>query len=153
MSVLIVVRYLQWDESDPTKLSVDLFENAETTGEACKTFATFLRRMSSQTMGSIEWLYRLPTILRNSGCEVIDEQHVAPRKELQRAWCDNLLTVWLGMISVVPETPIPMPKAEGLPEVMSRQTFADLFQKGVVECSKGAWMKMDGIVIVARKQE
>lgn len=146
-------RYLQWDESDPAKLSVDLLENAQTDGQACKTFATFLRLMSIQTMVSSEWLYQLPTTLRNNGCEIIDEQHVAPRKELQRAWCDNLLTVWMGLISQVPETPIPMPKMEGLPEKMSKQTFADLFQRAVVECSKGAWMKMDAIVIVARKPE
>lgn len=53
----------------------------------------------------------------------------------------------------VPETPAPLPPGMGLPEALSKATFAELVQKSAEETSKGARLSMPFHSVLARKKE
>ncbi len=53
---------------------------------------------------------------------------------------------------MLPETPMPLPPGMGLPESLSRRSFAEMLQKAVEETSKGASLAMPYHVTVARKK-
>ena len=98
-----------------------------------------------------DWLRDLPTTLTDQGCEVVARDVYQPSKELARAWSDNLLLVWQGVISMLPKAPVPLPAGMGFLETISRKGYAELLAKAVEECSKGATMNMVQNVFVARK--
>jgi hypothetical protein len=102
--------------------------------------------------GRGEWIYQLPDILEASGCRVLDGQTVSPCRELQRAWNDDWLAMWMSLIPLLPETvPTEMSPQSERSGVMARAEFAKLFREAVEECKEGVWLHMQQVVYVARK--
>ena len=98
-----------------------------------------------------DWIYNLPATLEDRGCEMLAHEEIQPMPVLARAWTDNMLLVWRDLIPMVPEAPIPLPAGMGLPDTISRQSFAELFAKAVEETSRGAALGMTYHVFLARK--
>lgn len=111
----------------------------------------FHRSQQAAAYMSPDWLYSLPKTLRSKGCEVLTEQWLPAKGELQRAWCDNFLTVWHGVIAKLPETEFPVPAIEGLQEKMSRALFYEVLQKAAAECAQGVFINCDFCTFVCRK--
>lgn len=107
--------------------------------------------MTSRAKLHPDWVYRLPSTIAERGCKILAEEKVTPKQELQRAWCDNMLTTFMSAIPFYPEEPVPLPEIEGLPETISRESYIELFKKSREECSQGAWINAQQVVIVARK--
>jgi hypothetical protein len=98
-----------------------------------------------------EWLHNLVSTFSSRGCEVLADDEVPALPELGRAWSDNNLTVWMGVVGMMPEAEIPLPPLPGLPGSISKKGYADLVMRAAEESMKGAWVAMDQRVVVARK--
>ena len=143
--------YLQWDESDASTISCRA-PSPDVKAEAAETIVK-IQHMFSQGQAKLlpDWLHNLDKTLEESGCEVVAHDEFKPLDVLARAWTDNMLLVWRDMISLIPEAAVPLPPGMGLPETLSRESFAELFGKAVDECSKGVKVDMVSHVFVARK--
>lgn len=143
--------YLQWDEGDASTLSCEV-PSSEVKAPATETIVK-IQSMFSRNQGQLhpDWLYDLPKTLEQSGCEMVAHDVYKPPNELIRAWNDNMLLVWREMIPMMPEAPVPLPPGMGLPESLSRESFAELFKQTTDECSKGAKVQMVFHVFVAKK--
>lgn len=143
--------YLQWDESDASTLSCTT-PSSEVKAEAVETIVK-IQNMLSRTSSQLhpDWLHNLPQTLEASGCEMVAHEEYKPADELVRAWNDNILLVWRDLIPMMPETAMPLPPSMGLPETLSRQSFAELFKQATGECANGAKLGMMYHVLVAKK--
>ena len=142
--------YLQWDESDASALHVQVPQaslKADATIQLVKIQALF----SAQNKLYPNWLHDLGSTLQAAECEVIAHDEFEPRHDLSRAWNDNMLLVWTGVTSLVPEIEIPLPPGMGLPQTISRDSYARLLAEAVNETSKGAFIGMPYHVFVVRK--
>jgi hypothetical protein len=106
-----------------------------------------------QTHLLVNWLHDLPSTLEKHGLATLAYETHDPKPELARAWADNMLTVWLGMIPRIPEADTPLPPGMGLPESFSRQKFASWVQEAAEEAKNGVKADMKVIVTVARRSE
>ncbi|KAF2168286.1 hypothetical protein M409DRAFT_21724 [Zasmidium cellare ATCC 36951] len=90
--------YIQWDEGDSSATRADVPSNNPKLQSVATTALVHFFHRSQQAAAhmSPEWLYTLPKTLQSRGCEVLIEQWLPAKGELQRAWCDNFLTVWHG---------------------------------------------------------
>ena len=98
-----------------------------------------------------DWIHNMPSTLEDRGCEMIDHKEVPPLDVLARAWTDNMLLVWRGLVYMMPETPVPLPPGMGLPETLSRESFAEMLRRAIEETKEGAALGMDYHVFLARK--
>ena len=142
--------YLQWDETDASTLACQT-PSPEIVAPATETLVRLQSIFSAQNKLSADWLHDLPAMLEGHGCEIVANESVKPCNELSRAWSDNMLMVWHGVVSMLPESPIPLPPGMGLPETVSRKSYAELLARSTEETSKGAAMGMMYHVLVARK--
>lgn len=143
--------YLQWDESDASTISCQV-SSPDTKAEGAETIVK-IQDMLSRAQSKLlpDWLRDLPKTLESHECENIAHEEFQPANELARAWTDNILLVWRDLIPMMPEKAMPLPPGMGLPESLSRDSYAELFAKAVDECSKGAKLGMVYHVFVARK--
>ena len=144
--------FLQWDESDASTIQCQV-PNPEVKADAARTLVT-LQQVFSRGQSRLvpDWIHNLPSTLEGRKCEMVANEEFQPRPELARAWTDNMLLVWRGLIPMIPEASVPLPPGMGSPESISRQSYAELLQKAVEETSKGAAINMIYHVFVARKK-
>lgn len=143
--------FLQWDESDASSLLC--YTPGETVkADACKQIIA-LQDLSSRMFTNMtpEWLHKLPTTLRERGCEIVAHDEFEPDRRLARAWTDNMLLVWREMVALIPEQETPLPPGMGLPEKLSRASFAALLKEAIGETQQGVMLGMKYHVHVARK--
>ncbi len=152
VKMLKPVGYLQWDESDASTLACRV-PGLEVKADATHTLVKLQTILSAQSKLSPKWLHDIPHTLHASGCELIEDESFEPKRELAKAWTDNLLLVWRGIIPMIPEADFPLPPGMGLPEKMSRKAYAALFAKAVEETSNGVALGMVYHVFVAKKRQ
>ncbi|KAK4504779.1 hypothetical protein PRZ48_002741 [Zasmidium cellare] len=111
----------------------------------------FHKSQSANAHLSSDWLYSLPTTMKSRGCEVLTQQWTPAKKQLQRAWCDNYLTVWQGVMAKLPEEEFPIPPIQGLQEKMTRGLFFKVLQKAAAECAQGVFINCELCTFVCRK--
>ncbi|KAK3679928.1 hypothetical protein LTR78_000305 [Recurvomyces mirabilis] len=142
--------YLQWAENDFHTLAVHTIQGGK--AEALETIVNIQKFFAvHQTKMSSDWLLNLPRTLEQRRCKVLVEEHIKPFPSLARAWSDNNLSVFLGVISLLPEQEIPLPSVPGLPKTLSRKILAELVMQGAKEASSGAWVSMEQRVVVVQK--
>ena len=143
--------YLQWDENDAVNMKCNLPDSSveAPSAETLVRLMSFVSKYQSKLLN--DWLLNMPETLRERGCEIVAHEVTEAKKELARATTDNYLLVWKDVIRMVPETAMPLPPGMGLPESLSRKTFAELLQKCVEETGKGASLVMPFHVCVAQK--
>ena len=143
--------FLQWDESDGSAAKCQV-PSPDVQAEATQTIVK-LQRMFTRGQSKLhpDWIFNMPATLQDRGCEMVAKEEYEPSKELARAWTDNMLLVWRGLIPMMPEQAMPLPPGMGLPESISRNSYAELFGKAVEETSKGAAINMKYYVFVAKK--
>jgi len=141
--------YLQWDEQYKLEARTP---SADVSVEATKSIVT-LQAFFSAHMNQLhyDWLDNLPATLTSQGLDVVAHDRNQACPELGRAWSDNMLTVWRGIVNFLPEQDIPLPPGMGLPEKVSRGSFAELISRSAAESTKGATAVMEQDVVVARK--
>ncbi len=170
--------YLQWDENDPANQEYHVPEKGMEAPGA-RALTTLMRVMTKAHSRILpDWLYGLAQTLREKGCDVLVEGKMEAKRELAKAWTENYLLVFKGMccrlvlflclckdhwtsltllisdlIPTMPETPAPLPPGMGLPESLSRQSFAELVKQTIDEAAKGVSLDSPYYVTVARKSE
>lgn len=143
--------FLQWDESDASTLSCQV-PGPDVKAEAADTIVKIQNLFSrGQSKLHPDWLHNLPETLKGSSCEMIAHEEFQPLNELARAWNDNILLVWRDLIPMMPEAAVPLPPGMGLPETLSRESYAELFAQAVDDCAKAAKLGMVYHVFVAKK--
>ena len=147
--------YVQWDEQDASTLQCTVPADSDLAAPSTKAMVEFFGITAEMGKLSPKWLHELPKKLEAEECEVLVEEHVAANPLLHRAWCDNMLTVWWSVAPRIPEHgfPLPAPAGSGLPSAMDRKTYLELWEESVEECRQGAFISMEQVVIVARKQD
>jgi hypothetical protein len=143
--------HLQWDESDASSLNCQV-PCPDVTAEAAETIVKIQNLFSrGQSKLHPDWLHNLPETLKGNDCEIIAHEEFQPLNQLARAWNDNILLVWRDLIPMMPEMAVPLPPGMGLPETLSRESYAELFAQAVDECGKGVKLGMVYHVFVAKK--
>lgn len=143
--------YLQWDEQDSSTLDGRTVSESNGGESSIKSLVAVQKALHADHGMLWDWLHDLPSTLKKAKCEIMVSDVFNPSPELSRAWADNLLTVCMGVIDRMPERDIPLPKASDLPGSISRKSYAELVQEAAVESTKGAWMAMNQVLIVAKK--
>ncbi|KAI6823602.1 hypothetical protein KC340_g5022 [Hortaea werneckii] len=143
--------YLQWDEQDSSTLKCRVVSESTDTKSSMKTLVAVQKALHAGHGMLWDWFHDLPPTLEKANCEIMVSDVFNPSPELSRAWADNLLTVCMGVIDRIPERDMLLPKVSDLPQSISRKSYAELVQKAAVESTKGAWMGMNQVVIVAKK--
>lgn len=143
--------YLQWDEQDSSTLKCRVVSESTDTKSSMKSLVAMQKALHAGHGMLWDWLHDLPSTLEKANCEIMVSDVFNPSPELSRAWADNLLTVCMGVIDRIPERDMLLLKASDLPESISRKSYAELVQEAAVESTKGAWMGMNQVVIVAKK--
>jgi hypothetical protein len=93
------------------------------------------------------WLVNLPKALQAHGMEVIDHAQFEPKKELSKAWTDDLLMVYEDIQWSMPKA------AEAGPNpALTREMYLDLFARVLKETQEGVSLSMSQMVIVSRKK-
>lgn len=144
--------YLQWDESDASTLAC-YTPNSSIKSDATRSLVKIqdaTARMYSKM--TPDWLHSLPATLEERGCKIVAKEDFEPEARLARAWTDNMLLVWRGVIPLIPEgVKMPMPPGEDLPKTLSRKGYSELFREAVKETGQGVRLGMKYHVTVAKK--
>ncbi|KAK5115006.1 hypothetical protein LTR85_010044 [Meristemomyces frigidus] len=145
--------YLQWDENDASTLAARALPGEASGAAGSMQTMVALQAMFAKGQSKLlfDWLHVLPSSLKHQSCEVVAHEFVPRRPELSRAWSDNMLTVWMGIIPKLPEQEMPLPPIPGLPKGISRRSFAELVRACAEESAKGVSIDMEQVVVVARK--
>ena len=77
---------------------------------------------------------------------VLEHQTFEPKKELSKAWTDDLLMVYEEIAWSLPEA-----AKAGEGAKMTRERYRELFANVVKETQQGVSLGMNGVVIVGRK--
>lgn len=79
--------------------------------------------------------------------EVLEHAQLEPKKELSKAWTDDLLMVY-------EEIQWNLPKAAdaGPNPAFTREMYQDLFARVLKETEEGVSLSMNGMVLVSRKK-
>jgi hypothetical protein len=143
--------YIQWDEGDLSSMTSHK-PSLDVSTESLDTLIEFQKFIAIQQSGlTPDWVYSLPATLKDHGCKMISDERIHSPKELGRAWADDILMVWEGIVPMVPEAPNPWPSRNGLPKEMSRSAFIELFERACKETSQGATAFYQLMVFLAKK--
>jgi len=126
----------------------------ETVSTATDTIVKLMNILGpAQSKLFADWLHDLPDTLAKHDCDVLAYETHKPKAELARAWSDNMLTVWVGLIANLPDVEMPLPPGMGLPASFSRQSFAKWVKEAADEATNGVRIDQEMIVTVAKRKE
>jgi hypothetical protein len=91
------------------------------------------------------WIHNLPRTLEAHGMEVIDHAELEPKKELSKAWTDDLLMMYEEMQMSVPKTVDAGPNP-----ALTREMYQDLFVRVLKETGQGVSLSMNQLAGLAK---
>ena len=142
--------YLQWDELDASTLEAHVPPNVS--GEKTEMIVRVMDLLSAaQNNLRPEWLHNLGTTMQDKGCTVVADDRLEPRKELVKAWSDNMLFIWGILNPSFSDEDMRLPPGKGVPETISRSSFAKLVAECAEEMQNGVGADMKSIVVVGQK--
>ena len=141
--------YLQWDDGSPSATMAQS-PNPSISCEASTEIVKLLQYFSTMFKVLDGWLKVLPMTLKDHGMSLVSDQEIKPKKELMKAFTDDLLIVYEEI-----QWSLPLEKdmkAGGPGGGLSREKYQALFTRVVEETAKGVSISMDWRVIVAKKE-
>ena len=141
--------YLQWDEA-ASNSNLARSPSPSVSCEASTEIVKMMQNFSTMFKMLDDWLKVLPATLKDHGMSLISDEEMQPKKELMKAWTDDLLMVYEEIQWSVPlEKDLPTGGAGG---GLSREKYQALFARVLEETAKGVSISMEARVVVARKK-
>jgi len=138
--------YLQWDESDPSTVA-PRSPNSSVQHPGATQLMDIIQEFSKVYKLQADWLHDLPTTFNAHDLDLVVQESFDPRKELMKAWTDNLLVAY-------EERAVRLPKdSDGAGGGFTREKYKELFERVLAETQQGVSLSMSGLVTVGRKRE